>query len=133
MEKMTDKVWYIACAYSTGIPEGADKSQTLNYRNHEVQRISAELIKQGHILLEPIASCHYKYGKFNLPAGYSYWKKRDRKFLDLSDGMVVITLNEEHWKNSVGVTDEINYCRAQGKPIYLLHGLQKGEFRLEKI
>ncbi len=83
-----------------------------------VNQAGAYLCLNGHIVIEPIAMCHHKSLKYELPTGYEYWKTRDRKFVAMSDGIIV--LKADGWKRSVGVTDELEYARELGKDVHFI-------------
>ena len=103
------KVWYLASPYSH------KNSDIMEKRYAEVSDVAAQLILAGLILIEPIAMCHHKSLKYQLPTGYEYWKTRDRTFIERSDGVIVLLI--PGWKESVGVTDEIAYAKSLGKPV----------------
>ncbi len=106
------KVWYLASPYSSTDPEMVHK------RYKAVNKAGAILCKEGFILIEPIAMCHHKSLEFDLPQGYEYWKTRDRKFVSMSDGILVLQL--PGWIESTGVTDEVAYAQSLGKPVMYL-------------
>lgn len=109
----SDKVYYLASPYSH------DSNFIKELRYQAIACVAARLIKDHHlILLEPIASCHQKSGLYDMPTGYEYWKTRDRKMIELSDGIIVCML--PGWKESEGVTDEIEYAESLGKDLIYL-------------
>lgn len=125
-------IYYLASPYSTPVERGQDPVKLRNSRHEQVQYVGHKLYELGYVLVEPIASSHYKAEKYGSKATYEYWKSRDRKFIDITDGVIV--LNIEGWKESVGVTDEIGYAKACGKPVYLLtYNRSNGEFSFEDI
>lgn len=87
-------------------------------RHMEVQAIATKLMEDGYILHEPIASCHWKQEHFQLPADYSYWKRRDRTLIEHSDGVIVAMM--PGWNKSTGVTDEIAHAKSLGKEVWYL-------------
>lgn len=116
-------VFYLASPYSTPMPEHLDlpenesgRNNIKDYRHEQVQRAGAQLMEKGVFLIEPIASSHFKAMNYNLPGNYAYWKDRDRRFIDIAHGTIVLLMNG--WDQSVGVTDEIEYTKSLGKPVY---------------
>lgn len=106
-------VYYFASPYSS------DCDYTRELRYLSVIKIATDLIKQDFTLIEPIAMSHQHAQRFGLPGTYAFWQKRDRKFIDLCDAVIVCLL--EGWDQSIGVTDEIDYAETQGKPVYYLN------------
>lgn len=106
------KVYYLASPYTH------DESFVRELRYMAVNFAAAELIKKGYQLFEPIASCHYKSRTVDLPSGYAYWKKRDRKYIEKSDGLIVLTI--QGWRESIGVKDEIKHAEKLKLPVHYL-------------
>lgn len=80
--------------------------------------LALELFRLGHTPICP----HLNFNHFerDLPAvTHDEWLRRDFGILDRCDGMVVV----EGWENSVGTESEIEYCRANGIPIWFAPNL----------
>lgn len=107
-----NKTYYLASPYSHKNPVVKE------FRELAVQYTASILTMKGYKLLEPIASCHRKSHMFDLPTGYEYWKERDRDYIARSDGVILLAI--KGWKESVGVTDELEYANELGIPIYKL-------------
>lgn len=107
-----NKVYYLASPYSH-----ADKER-MQQRYEAIDAIGAWLCLEDIILIEPISMCHEKSINYDMPTGYEYWKRRDRTFVRMSDGVIVAKI--EGWDKSIGLTDEINYARFLGKKIIYL-------------
>lgn len=110
-------IYYLASVYSSAIPEGRIKEEVCDERHHEVSKIGLDLMKAGYVCWEPIASSYYKATNFKMPQDYTFWQERDRRMIKASDAVIVCDM--PGWKESVGVTDEIEYARSLGKKIYL--------------
>lgn len=109
------------------MPEGLSKKEQAEIkkkRHHIVEYLANFLYNQGYTLIEPIASSYYKAVNFNVPSTYDYWKARDRKLVEVSDGVIVAGM--DGWAESVGVTDEVKYAKELDKPVYLLRLDWKG-------
>ncbi len=106
------KLYYLASPYSHHNPF----VQTMRYEI--INYLAARLTLDGYMLIEPIGSCFDKSKKYEMPGGYDYWKTRDRKLIEHSDGIIVATM--EGWTYSVGVTDEIEHAIELGLPVYNL-------------
>lgn len=108
-----NKVYYLASPYSH------NSSVQVYIRYREQQRLHAKLITNYNaIILAPIEMCHMMSERFRLPTGYEFWKRRDRTFIDRSDGVIVCLM--DGWKESIGVTDEIVHAKATGKEVLYL-------------
>lgn len=108
-----NKLYYLASPYSHPDP------YIKHLRYEQINKIAVLLIERGLLLIEPIASCHDKSLKYKLPTGYEYWKTRDRALIKKSDGVIVAMM--DGWKESIGVTDEVEYATSLDKPILFLN------------
>ncbi len=106
-------VYYFASPYSS------DCAYVREVRYLDVIKVATDLIRLDFTLIEPIAMSHQHAQRFGLPGTYAFWQKRDRKFIDLCDAVIVCLL--DGWDQSIGVTDEISYAQEQGKPVYYLN------------
>lgn len=108
-----NKIYYLASPYSHKDP----LVETLRYE--AVSYIASKLILEGYTVIEPIGSCFDKSLKYDMPGGYEYWQKRDRKYISLCDGIIIVTM--KGWEESIGVSDEISYARNKNKEIIFLN------------
>ncbi len=109
----TTDVYYLASPYS-------HKDAYVRHLRYEtIDMVAAKLFLKDFILIEPIGSCHSKSLKYDMPTGYKFWQTRDRKMIEISDAVLVITL--PGWKESTGVTDEIEYAESLGRPVYYVN------------
>ena len=112
LPKDRTKVYYIASPYSH------KSKRMMNRRYLAVDKAAAKLCLSGFLLIEPISMCHYKSLKFDMPTGYEYWKNRDRKFVSMCDGILILTI--PGWDTSTGVKDEVAYAQVLGKEVIYL-------------
>lgn len=105
------KLWYFATPYSDPSPAVVES------RYLQALVLEVELIHMGYCLLAPIAMSHQQAQRFGLPGHFEFWKDRDELFIDRCDGVIVADI--PGWKESRGVTAEIAYAKAQGKPVLL--------------
>ena len=104
-------------AYYLASPYSHKDHSVMEERYLAIDNFAAEMFKQGFYKVhEPIASCHHKSKRHQLPSGYTFWQKRDRWLIDKSDAVLVLMI--DGWKESVGVTDEIWYAKSLHKPVY---------------
>lgn len=107
--KRDKKLYYLVSPYSS------KKKTIIKQRYERVLYIATKLIAQGYHLIEPIAMCHEKSKRFELPTGYEFWKERDRLLISRCDGLIVCKM--DGLEKSVGCTDEIAYARELGMEI----------------
>ena len=108
-----EQLYYFASPYSS------ENSFVRQIRYEATIYAASELTKIGFRLLEPIAMCHEQSNRHQMPSGYQFWQSRDRGFIDICDAVIVLQL--EGWKESEGVSDEIQYAKSLGKEVHLLH------------
>lgn len=106
---MNNKLIYLAVPYSH--PDEAVRLQ----RFETVTLVSALLIKQGVVNFSPITQSHEQAESHDLPGDWAFWETVDKVFLDRCDELYVLAL--PGWKDSVGVTAEIEHMKNSGKPI----------------
>ena len=119
-----DKVYYLASPYSH------NTSEIKNLRYEAVDLVGAKLYEAGITIIEPIASCHHKSIKFDMPTGYEYWKKRDRTFVQMCTGGIIV-LCLPGWMESVGVSDEVHYAKTLGYDVFYLTLADLQEHKLQ--
>lgn len=96
---------------------------------HDVRRVRLErfravceyagqLTANGLHIFCPIAHSHpiAEECSIELPTTFDYWEAYDKKFVGLSDGVVVMTI--KGWDASKGVLSEIEMADEMGKPVY---------------
>lgn len=85
-------------------------------RFEAVCEVASILMMGGTVVFSPIAHTHpiAKYGGLDA-LDADFWLKFDQKFIDAAGVLWVLTL--DGWKDSHGVTWEINYADNQGKPV----------------
>ena len=79
--------------------------------------ISAEFLKQGHIVFSPISMSHPISVHGNLKGDWDTWKRVDFEFIKWCDEVVVINFDEEAVANSTGVQGELEFATELGKKI----------------
>lgn len=104
--KPPKKLYYLVSPYSH------KQKKVIKQRYEQVLYIAHKLICQGYHLIEPIAMCHEKSKRFQLPTGYEFWKERDRLLISRCDGLIVCLM--DGLDQSVGCTDELQYARQLG-------------------
>ncbi|MGB0972519.1 MAG: DUF1937 family protein [Mycobacterium sp.] len=92
------------------------------------------LLSQGVVVYSPIAHGHAlstAAGEGALPGTSEFWLAHCRPFLDAAEYMIVLT--DDGWKESRGVTYEIGYMHAMGKPVLGIgvHDMRPREITLE--
>lgn len=108
---------YLASPYSH--PDPAVKQA----RNDMIMETTALLMNDGFIIISPIAASHPIAIKHNLPGDYAYWQKWNHALMDACSELWVCTM--DGWKESTGVTGEMEYARSKGMPINYYDPIEK--------
>ena len=103
------KLVYLASPYSHPDPG------VRNVRFQQVCKASAILMKKGWLVFSPIAHSHPIAREGGLPGDWAYWEEFDRKFISMSDEMMVLTL--DGWENSVGIRAEVKIAEEYKIPM----------------
>jgi nucleoside 2-deoxyribosyltransferase len=99
---------YLASPYSH--PDPAVREQ----RFREACRAAAELLRDGHAVISPIAHSH-PLTQHGLPGDWEFWEHYDRELIARCDEVVVLML--DGWHESVGVQAEIRIAQQLGKRV----------------
>ncbi len=95
-------------------PYGHPDPKVRQARMHAFYKADVELSLQGHFLVSPLYKVETaKYG--NIPDTWEYWKSYSYHLLAPCYQLMVLML--DGWKESVGVTAEIEYCTRYRIPI----------------
>jgi hypothetical protein len=110
---MYQKLIYLASPYSSADPN------TITRRVLDVQKATASLIEQGHLIFSPIVHSHpihdiVSFSSVNGPT-MSDWMKYDFAMIDKADELWVLML--DGWIESKGVAAEIEHAIKTNKPI----------------
>lgn len=112
---MNKKLIYLACPYN-------DKSlEVREERYHAVTRVASILMQQGHFIFSPITHCHPMAISGNLPTGWDFWQEYDMLMISRCDELWVLTI--PGWRESKGVTSEIQIALVLNKPIKYTDGV----------
>ena len=109
------KLIYLASPYS-------HSSTTVEkWRYGEITRVAAKLHKTHiHSFILPITQSHeLKAWEPKLGGSFAKWRDRDLFFISKSDEVWVVMM--EGWKESVGVTAEIDYAIKKDIPVKYLN------------
>lgn len=93
------------------IPYTGEEDAAYRFAN----RYAGMLMQEGHLVFSPISMCHSIAQVAKLPTDFEYWRRFNIHMLDLCDVLVVLMF--DGWKESVGVTAEIEYATKIGMPI----------------
>jgi hypothetical protein len=74
-------------------------------------------MRDGHLVFSPVAHSA-AIAKHGLPTDWAYWERLDRRFLEMCDEVIVLTLSG--WEESIGVQAEIRIAAELGKPVRYL-------------
>lgn len=107
------KLIYLACPYSHS------KKSVMLKRFKLVTKIAALMTKQGQCVFSPITHGHELNLIEKLPSTWEFWSKIDMCFLSKCDELRVVTASG--WKESVGVTAEIQHALENSIPITMIN------------
>jgi hypothetical protein len=104
---------YLCSVYSYNADE-----ELMEKRAQYVAKRTAEFLKEGHCVFSPIAHSHQMAVDYNLPKSFEWWMGLDFQYINASDEVWVLAM--PHWRNSRGVTAEIEYALESGKEVKLI-------------
>lgn len=105
---MIKEFWYLASPYSR-YPAGMETAYT------DICGIAAQLFKAGVPVYSPIAHTHAIATIGGFAGHFDQWKDFDEAMIAASCGLIVAMM--DGWKESVGVTAEIDICKRMRKPV----------------
>jgi hypothetical protein len=101
----TDALVYMASPYSHPDPV------VMETRFHFAAHAAAYLMRRGLLIFSPITHSH-PIAQYGLPKDFTFWKQYDEAFMDACWGIVVLMI--DGWRESKGVTAEIEYMSRKG-------------------
>lgn len=103
---------YLASPYSHPLP-------AVRYQRFKlVCRIAGRLMQDGNVVFSPIAHTHPITELCDLPKGWDYWQKYDLAMILGSYKVIVCMM--DGWRESKGVTAEIEIAHRYGIPVEYL-------------
>jgi hypothetical protein len=126
---------YITTPYTPTVAPGCG-SPTLEtarrvkqMRFEEVTKATAWLMEQfGWNVFSPITHSHPLHIISDLRGDWQFWKKVDTEYLQCSERLINFVI--PGWRHSIGVTEENKIARELGVPIFYLHYVSPGKYRL---
>lgn len=96
------------------------------HKNKEIQKkrlkdisiIGSELTKKGVLCIHPIASSATLVKHGSMKGCFDTWATLDLEYVRRCDAVLVADL--DGWKESIGVTAEIEYARSHSKGVFIL-------------
>lgn len=113
---MTSKydLWYLASPYTHS------EEKVMAERFEAVSKVTVELLKRSLFVFSPIAYNHpMNRCDYRLPVTWDFWKPYDLSFLERCTGVIVLMI--DGWKESVGVTAEVQFAEEHGLPVYYIY------------
>jgi hypothetical protein len=105
-------VIYLAVPYSHPDPDVMEK------RYLAANKTAYRLMVYGHAVFSPISQSHPIEQTVGVRKNWDFWRYQDLTILDRCDTLFILCL--DGWKESVGVTEEIEYARANDIDIIYL-------------
>ena len=100
---------YLATPYSHDDPAVREQ------RFRVVNRVAAELMRDGMHIYSPISHTHPIAMASDLPKGWDFWEQYDRVVLDAC--VKVVVLRQDGWEESTGVKAEIEIAKELRLPV----------------
>lgn len=122
MEALNMSYLYLASPYTS-----SDFTKTVE-RYHEALDATHYLLSNKIWTYSPIVHCHSVAVIHGLPTDFAFWSEYNHLMVLNSRGLAILMI--DGWQESVGVTGEVEYCGALGKPIYFMLKLRNGKYAL---
>ena len=86
-------------------------------RYEKAMMVTAKLMteKTHYTIFSPIVHCHEMALRCSMPTDHVFWKKHNVAMLKRAKGLIVLTI--DGWKESIGVTAEIELAQSAGKTV----------------
>lgn len=108
--KERKKLYYLASPYTHS------KKRVKKMRAEEATKAAVDLLHLGVYVFAPIPY-NSPWEKYHIPGDWSFWADFDKTFVERCDGGIIV-LKLDGWKESVGVTAEIEFAGELGLPVY---------------
>ncbi len=110
-ERDSQRLTYLASPYTH--PDPAVRQ----WRFEAACRLTATLMRAGQMVFSPVVHSH-PLTRYGLPKGWDFWRRYDRIHLERCSELAVLML--DGWRESKGVTAEINIAWELDKPVRYL-------------
>lgn len=97
------------------VPYTHDDADIMLYRFNAVNKVAAQLIREGRFIFSPISHTHPIAEHGDIPRSWDYWNTYDRVILSFCKKLVVLCL--PGWEQSIGVQAEIKIAEELGLEI----------------
>lgn len=104
-----------------GQPYSSNSDEVMNWRYEKSCEFAAMFHESGLNWFSPISMSHRasEYLTDEVKKDWKAWEKLDLYYASLSSCLVICALN--NWRESTGLTAEIEYFERAGKPIFYLN------------
>lgn len=111
---MKDDLIYLASPYTH--PDVIVKHERYN----KTRYVLSDMLNEGYIVFSPIVHCHHLHLEHEMPEDFDFWARYNIAVLRHCDRLMVLML--DGWKESKGVTYEIEAAKILGLPVEYMHG-----------
>ena len=101
---------YLCSVYS--LNAGAE---LMEKRYNYAAKRTALFMKEGHTIFCPINHCHPIAVQWDMPKTWEFWRRHDLNYIAASDEVWVLMM--PNWRDSIGITAEIEFAELMGKKI----------------
>lgn len=105
------------------VPYSHDDEQIMERRYQTVSKIAWKLMNLGFTVFSPITHSHPLENVVGEREGHNFWMNQDLPYLRDFAGLVVL-VKAEGWRESSGVTAELQLAQEQGIPIEAVDPLE---------
>lgn len=120
---------YLAVPYTSKDPNPEARANVQKWRFEMATQAAAYLMNEhGWNVFSPITHSHPLHVQAQMRGDWEFWKQVDTEYLQLSCRIVVLGL--DGWRDSTGVTAELEIARDYGIPRYYLEHTGNGAFKL---
>lgn len=109
---------YLASPYSH--PE----AEVMERRFNQVCYVAGAMMASGELVYSPIAHTHPIAVRCELPRGWDFWERFDRRMLSASSRLLVVKMSG--WEESKGIAGEIAIAKEMGIPVEYLDYEKEG-------
>jgi hypothetical protein len=111
--------YYLASPYSKKNDKGEWDYETMDHRYWQVLHAAGWLLSREFHVFSPIVYTHEVAKRHKLPVTHEFWQTLNHAFISPAKGLIILAL--DGWRESRGITDEIEQAGRLSKPISMMY------------